>query len=190
MLEVTVKVWGIMHVVSAEEEKERLQWEGYTPHTPQNWWHFYILNDQIKTKSISTIFDKSWKHLTWISINLSTTPEKYHRTIGLLLKYRPLSSVIKVRYELPSKTCWLFILSLQLRAKNVSVYSKLRIFISRKPCSQNINSILCLIQLEIIKKFKMSGFGLSPLLWLGHDDMHRFTAASLISSESHTVGIC
>jgi len=27
MLEVTVKVWGI--VVSAEEEKERLQWEGF-----------------------------------------------------------------------------------------------------------------------------------------------------------------
>ena len=24
-----------MHVVSAEEEKERLQWEGYTPHTPE-----------------------------------------------------------------------------------------------------------------------------------------------------------
>ena len=31
MLEVTVKVWGIMgnHVVSPEEEKERLQWEGF-----------------------------------------------------------------------------------------------------------------------------------------------------------------
>jgi len=26
--EVTVKVWGI-HVVSPEEEKERLQWEGF-----------------------------------------------------------------------------------------------------------------------------------------------------------------
>ena len=28
MLEVTVKVWGI-NVVSAEEEKETLQWEGF-----------------------------------------------------------------------------------------------------------------------------------------------------------------
>jgi len=28
MLEVTVEVWG-NHVVSAEEEKERLQWEGF-----------------------------------------------------------------------------------------------------------------------------------------------------------------
>ena len=28
MLEVTVKVWGI-HVVSPEEEKESLQWEGF-----------------------------------------------------------------------------------------------------------------------------------------------------------------
>jgi len=28
MLEVTVKVWGII-VVSPEEEKERLQWEGF-----------------------------------------------------------------------------------------------------------------------------------------------------------------
>ena len=27
MLEVTVKVWGI--IVSPEEEKERLQWEGF-----------------------------------------------------------------------------------------------------------------------------------------------------------------
>jgi len=30
MLEVTVNVWGIMYtVVSPEEEKERLQWEGF-----------------------------------------------------------------------------------------------------------------------------------------------------------------
>jgi len=28
MLEVTVKVWG-NHVVSSEEEKERLQWKGF-----------------------------------------------------------------------------------------------------------------------------------------------------------------
>jgi len=28
MLEVTVKVWG-NHVVSPEEEKERLRWEGF-----------------------------------------------------------------------------------------------------------------------------------------------------------------
>ena len=29
MLEVTAKVRGIIHVVSAEEETERLQWEGF-----------------------------------------------------------------------------------------------------------------------------------------------------------------
>jgi len=29
MLKVTVKVWGGDHVVSSEEEKERLQWEGF-----------------------------------------------------------------------------------------------------------------------------------------------------------------
>ena len=29
MLEMTVKVWGGNHVVSSEEEKERLQWEGF-----------------------------------------------------------------------------------------------------------------------------------------------------------------
>jgi len=30
MLEVTVNVWGIVYtVVSPEEEKERLQWEGF-----------------------------------------------------------------------------------------------------------------------------------------------------------------
>jgi len=28
MLQVTVKVWGIMYIVSSEEE-ERLQWEGF-----------------------------------------------------------------------------------------------------------------------------------------------------------------
>ena len=29
MLEVTVKVWGIMYIVSSEEDRERLQWEGF-----------------------------------------------------------------------------------------------------------------------------------------------------------------
>jgi len=29
MLEVTAKVWGIMYIVSSEEERERLQWEGF-----------------------------------------------------------------------------------------------------------------------------------------------------------------
>jgi len=29
MLEVTAKVWGIMYIVSSEEERERLQWKGF-----------------------------------------------------------------------------------------------------------------------------------------------------------------
>ena len=33
MLEVTVKVWG-NHAVSPEEEKERLQWEGFAEKEP------------------------------------------------------------------------------------------------------------------------------------------------------------
>jgi len=29
MLKVTVKVWGEIHLVSPEKEKERLRWEGF-----------------------------------------------------------------------------------------------------------------------------------------------------------------